>query len=295
MIRDDLWFRAMKRTGRLAKSNPGRPMLYSPSTGRFVREESCPRCGFAYDGRTGRAFVQGEHCPGCADLRGAKSNPQLQLLGNPRRNEALATVRSPEEVDRAVNKFHGASTGRLVHQYTVDDGEPGQTEIDLAYLGDVPAVSWFSGVSGSRKHSIEVEGEKVEFNGFRTLFRGESMPILALWIDRSVPVNDRLAVMVGGNVERLRDQCDSNGVLGAAPVVEYVVEKLANSNKAKDWFVHQFEPNAEPVLRWNDGINGLVYERDRSVAGAKLNPPGGRAVYKVTDWFHETQPHGSRR
>lgn len=295
MIRDDLWFRAMRRSGRLPKSNPGSGLLYSPSTGRFSREESCPRCGFAYDGRTGRAFIAGEPCPSCSETRDARSNPQLQLLGNPRRNLGSATLRPPEEVDRAVNKFHGASTGQLLDQYVVEDGEPGQQVIDLAYLGDVPAISWLSRRSGSREHSIKVEDEDVRFHGFRTIFRSKSsMPTLALWIDRSVPVNDRLAVIVGDGVERLRDECDSDGVLGIAPIVEYVVEKLKRSNKAKDWFVHQFEPGAEPVLRWNEGINGLVYERDRKIAGNRTNPPGGRAVYKVTDWFHESKSHWER-
>lgn len=217
------------------------------------------------------------------------SNPQLQVLGDwTRRNPAAAVSPNRATID-ALRRFHGKASGDVVSEYVVDDGS--DEELELGYLGHVPAISWLSKKVGSASKQIDVNGELVKFHGFRNLFRGQSRPVLALHI----PTNE--AVIVQGSVESLRDRCDDSGVLGFAPVVEYIVEAQDGSSKGDYHYVHEFEREAEPVLAWNDRIKGLVYDRDRSlVASRRKNAGAKRAVYEVTDWFHEGElrRHGER-
>lgn len=234
------------------------------------------------------------------DGRPMSSNPQLQVLGDyTRRNPLTQPVTrrnlapTPDgELTSAIKKFHGTSSGDVVAEYAVDDGN--NEEISLAYLGHVPAVAWLSKKVGSSPKQIDVNGELVRFDGFRNLFRGQSRPVLAL----HTPTNE--AVIVQGTVDSLKDRCDSSGVLGFAPVVEYIVEAVEGSTKGDYHYVHEFEKDAEPVLRWDDTINGLVYDRDRTlVASRRKNPKKPirkHAVYEITDWFHEGQirRHGER-
>lgn len=215
-------------------------------------------------------------------------------LGNPRKNKRTndsSHVVAPSSVSRAVKKFHGTSTGALVKEYQTNDGQT--TDINLAYLGDCPAVAWLSDARGSGEHDILVEKSHVKFHGFRVLFdekNVDKMPTVALWVDPTLDTEDQLAVLVGGGVEKLKKYCDKNGVLGLAPVDEYVVERLADSSKADNWFVHQHRKGREPVLRWSDAVKGFVFERDRSLVGLT-----GRAVYEVSDWFHEGRERHQER
>ena len=189
--------------------------------------------------------------------------------------------RPDSETTHAIRKFHGTSSGDVVMEYGVDDGS--DEEITLAYLGHVPAISWLSKKAGSASKQIDVNGELVRFSGFRTLFRGQSRPILAL----HTPTNE--AVVVQGTVDSLHDRCDHSGVLGFSPVVEYVVEAIEGSTKGDYHYVHEFEKDAEPVLRWSENLGGLVYDRDRTlVASRRQNPKfNQKAIYEVGDWFRE--------
>ncbi len=236
---------------------------------------------------------------GNGDDRPIVSNPQLQVLGDygTRRNPLFnaggptAVVARPE-TPRAVKKFHGTSSGGVVSEYSVEDGD--DDVIELAYLGHVPAVSLLSDEPGSAKKQVDVNGEKVRFSGFRWLFRGKSRPILAL----HVPTNQ--AVVVQGTVETLHDRCDSRGVMGFAPMVEYIVEEVDGSSKGEYHYVHTFEGSAEPVLRWSEEVNGLMYDKDRTLmqpAETRKNPRfNKRAVYSVDEWFEELpRKHGEPR
>lgn len=226
------------------------------------------------------------------------ANPQLQVLGdwtrpNPflRQVETRRNLSASPNVTSAIQKFHGKSTGDVVMDYTVDDGK--DDEIELAYLGHVPAISWLSKKVGSSPKQIDVNGEWVRFNGFRNLFRAtpnQSRPVLAL----HTPTNE--AVIVQGTVASLKDRCDDGGVLGFAPVVEYIVEAVEGSSKGDYHYVHEFEKDAEPVLRWSDEFNGLVYDRDRTLVKSRRRNKGAKtAVYEVSDWFHEAERrHGER-
>jgi hypothetical protein len=193
--------------------------------------------------------------------------------------------------------FHGASDGSLLSEYSVDDG--GSDVIELAYLGHVPAISMLSEEVGSAKKQIDVNGELVRFSGFRWLFRGKSRPILAL----HVPSGE--AVVVQGTVDSLHDRCDSRGVLGLAPVVEYIVEAHEGSSKGEYHYVHEFAKDHEPVLRWSEELSGLVYDKDRTLMrpakkslATAANPTFNKtAVYDVGEWFEETglRKHGEAR
>lgn len=263
LIDDKTWLRAVRKV-----RNPSRPNEYDIKVDdRFV-----------YNPRHG--WVSAE--------RRLASNPQLQTLGDvwTRRNPA-APPPARETID-ALRQFHGKATGDVVVEYGVNDGS--DDEIELGYLGHVPAIAWLSKKTGSATKQIDVNGELVRFHGFRNLFRGQSRPVLALHI----PTNE--AVIVQGSVESLRSRCDDSGVLGFAPVVEYIVEAKEDSNKGDYHYVHEFEKDAEPVLRWNDKINGLVYDRDRTLVAARRRNGTKQAIYEVTDWFHEGQirRHGER-
>jgi hypothetical protein len=205
-------------------------------------------------------------------------------LGNPRKTKTEnRSVDSPDHVKRAVKKFHGTETGRLVKEYSTDDGS--NTKIDLAYLGDCPAVAWLSNAKGSTNHDIVVEKEHVKFRGFRVTFDDKNvndMPTVCLWVDPNVETKDQLAVLVGGGIARLKKYCGKNGVLGIAPIDEYVVERLPSSKKSDSWYLHQHVKGKEPVLRWSNKVNGLVFERDRSLVGLS-----GKAIYRVSDWFYQ--------
>ena len=201
-----------------------------------------------------------------------RSNPQLQVLGN-------GTDSPPERVNKAVKRFHGTSNGTLLRKFTTDDGS--NAVIDLAYLGDCPGIAWLSDEKGSGDHDILVEKSHVKFHGFRRLFRGDQ-PRVDLIVDPSVNPDKQLACIVGGEIRKLKDRCDENGILGVAPFVEYTVERIPNSNKAESHWVHQFDKDLEPILRWSDEVNGFVYERDRSIAGLT-----GVAPYCVREWFED--------
>lgn len=243
--------------------------------------------------------VRGGHVMGG---RRIVDNPQLQVLGDMRRNPGRRNDQSEPSrpVSGALQKFHGKSDGDIVAEFEINDGS--DDEIQLAYLGHVPAVSWLEepGAKRNKKrksrndtlgdHEIDVDGELVKFHGNRVLFRGRSQPILAL----RIPTNE--AVIVQGSVDSLRDQCDADGIFGYSPVVEYIVEALKGSSKGDSHYVHEFEKDLEPVLRWDDSVNGLVFDRNRSLITGKRNS-GKRAIYEVTDWFHEkgVSQHGDPR
>lgn len=268
MIDDETWLRAVRMVSR-----PGSPGEFDVKVDdRFVFN---PREGWRRRG-VGRPVT---------------SNPQLQVLGDYTRRNPVETRRNSGasgETLSAIRKFHGSSSGDLVCEYGTDDGD--DEVFDLGYLGHVPAISWLSQKTGSAPKQIDVNGELVRFRGFRNLFRGQSRPVLALHI----PTNE--AVIVQGTVESLRSRCDDSGVLGFAPVVEYIVEDHKGSSKGDYHYVHEFDKDAEPVLRWDDRFNGLVYDRDRSlVASRRKNEGKKQAVYEVSDWFHEaTRRHGER-
>ncbi len=193
------------------------------------------------------------------------ANPQLQVIENPRRPRRRNDEQPPSAVLDAVELFHGSSDGEKVAEFKVDDGEPGDEKVYLALLGRCPFVSWYSKARGAKQHAIEVEGEYVKFKGFRPAFRGEGQPYLAL------DTSNREAVIVGGNVERLKKQCTGDPI---APVVEYIVpeELKKKSSKAGAHYVHEFDKGTEPKLSWDEEVNGLRYN-------------GGS--YVVSDWFHK--------
>lgn len=254
----------------------------------------CESCWLALDGEC--------HC---AAAPGVRPNPQLQVLGdwtrrNPyvgpdldqdhddrRWNDTGSAVMSPpappREVTSATRRFHGKASGDIVEQFESDDGK--EQVFDLSYLGHVPAISWLSSEPGSAEKQIDVNGELVSFTGFRRLFRGQSCPVLAL----HVPTNE--AIVVRGTVESLKDRCDSRGVLGFSPVVEYIVNAVRGSSKGRYHYVHEFAKDAEPVLVWNDSMSGLVFDRDRTLVGSRRNKSNAgfrkKAVYEVADWFRE--------
>ena len=204
--------------------------------------------------------------------RPVRSNPQLQVLGN-------GTDVMPERVERSLRKFHGTEpNGTLLRKFSTDDGS--DAVIDLGYLGDCPGVAWLSDEKGSSNHDLLVEKSHVRFNGFHRLFHGDQ-PRLDLIDDPSIHPDEQLACIVGGEVRKLKERCGDNGVLGPAPIVEYTVERIKNSNKAKSHWVHTYD-KPEPILVWNDRVNGLVYERDRSIAGLT-----GISPYCVKDWFED--------
>jgi len=208
---------------------------------------------------------------------GRRSNPQLQIIENPGQDAPSAPVR------KAVERFHGTSDGDVVLEYESGD-EGDDKKVELAYLGHCPFVAWIAKGKGAKRHSIDVEGEEVAFVGHRQRFSGESRPVLALRTDTNE------AVIVGGNVKKLKEHCSRNGVLGDAPVVEYVAEAIEDTTKGDDiHYVHEFglkkansgkkrkndgamDPKTLPRLEWDDEIEGLVYR-------------GG--AYVVTDWFHK--------
>jgi hypothetical protein len=265
LIDDETWLRAVRMVSR-----PGSPGAFDVKVDDRLRYN--PRHGWK---RTGSHPIL--------------PNPQLQVLGDwTRRNPVETSPPASRETLNAVRKFHGAASGELLTEYGVNDD--GDDEIELGYLGHVPAISFLSKKVGSAPKQIDVNGELVRFSGFRVLFRGQSRPVLALHI----PTNE--AVIVQGTVESMRDRCDDSGVLGYAPVVEYIVEEHDGSTKGDFHYVHEFDKDAEPVLRWADNINGLVYDRDRSlVATRRKNAGKKKAVYEVTDWFHEaSRRHGER-
>lgn len=237
----------------------------------------CDQCWRALDGD-------------CQCQREIVSNPQLQILGDYTRRNPAALVDA--NTAGALKRFHGKVTGDVISEY--DNADGGDDVIDLAYLGHCPAIAWLSDERGSANKQIDVNGELVRFRGFRKLFRGRSRPILTL----SVPTNE--AVLVQGTVESLRDRCDSRGVLGFSPVVEYIVDAVKNSSKGSYHYVHEFAKDYEPVLRWDDALCGLVYDRDRTLmsSGRKAANPrfNKTAVYEVSDWFHEKdiRRHGER-
>lgn len=227
-----------------------------------------------------------------------RSNPQLQVIGDYRRNPAVSNDKPSGGVANALKKFHGKSDGEVVAEFKVDDGN--DEVVQLGYLGHVPAISWLVDENSRKRNKsrgqpapghkeIEVDGELVKFFGNRVLFRGDSQPILAL----RIPTNE--AVIVQGSIDRLRDCCDSDGIFGLSPVVEYVVTAQKGSSKKSHHYVHEFEPGAEPVLRWDESVNGLVFDRNRTLVRDQSSKIA-RAVYEVTDWFHEkgVSRHGDR-
>ena len=305
MMREDLWRRALRRTGRVANPREN----YSRGDCGFTANEEHEVKGLmrrVRDGvlnkeclerdlhvaasrlqeETDRSYPDSglvkefesrvkvlSHVVGMVNPRRPLArNPQLQVLGNP------ATDVSPDRVNRAVKRFHGTSNGALLKKFETSDGQ--NKVIDLAYLGNCPAVAWLSDERGSKDHDILVEKSHVKFHGFRTLFHGDRQPHLCLWVDPNVESDKQLAVLIGGDVRKLKDRCDENGILGVAPIVEYTVEEIANSSKSDSHFVHTYHESREPVLRWRDEVNGLAYERDRSVAGLS-----GIAPYVIRDWF----------
>jgi hypothetical protein len=300
-MREDLWRRALSRTGRVANPRGNYPRGGCGFTAdeehevkgllRRVRDGVLTRACIKRDLRTAeqrlfREGNEGRHDPDLllelrarvkvlghvldATPEGLVSNPQLQVLGN-------GTDVSPERVNKAVRRFHGTSNGTLLRKFSTDDGR--SVTIDLAYLGDCPAVAWLSDERGSSDHDILVEKSHVRFHGFRTLFHGDDQPHLDLWVDPSVSPSRQLACITGPAIRKLKDRCGENGVLGVAPIVEYTVEEIEDSSKADSHFVHTYD-EPQPVLRWRDEINGLVYERDRSVAGLS-----GVSPFVVDDWF----------
>jgi len=270
---------------RLRSGDPVRVTYYPDDQfATILRDETlamngrCAQCWEALDGEC--------QCP-----RVVAPNPQLQILGDyTRRNPNNGGLDS--SVAGALRKFHGKVTGDVVSEYDNDDG--GTDVIDLCYLGHVPAIAWLSDQRGSSNKQIDVNGELVRFRGFRKLFRGRSRPILAL----SVPTNE--AVVVQGTVATLGDRCDSRGVLGFSPVVEYIVDAVKGSSKGSYHYVHEFAKDYEPVLRWDEALCGLVYDRDRTLMSSgrmAANPRFNKtAVYEVSDWFHEKdiRRHGER-
>lgn len=312
MMREDLWRRALSRTGRTVREN-------YPRADQTVRE-NYPRggCGFTADeehevkglmrrvrdGVLTRACIRrdlrsvqqhlsrerGASEPDPVSIRELRSrfkvlnhvldmtpdqalvsNPQLQVLGN-------GTDVMPERVEKALRKFHGtAPNGTLLRKYATDDGS--DAVIDLGYLGDCPGVAWLSDASGSSDHDILVEKSHVRWNGFHRLFHGDQ-PRVDLIDDPSIHPDKQLACIVGGEIRKLKERCGENGVLGIAPIVEYTVERLPESTKSENHWCHQFDKDLEPILRWSDEVNGLVYERDRSLMGLT-----GVAPYRVRDWF----------
>jgi len=220
---------------------------------------------------------------------GFRRNPQLQVLGDTRRNKGRPPSPSSRAIDKSIRSFHGSDPrwNEVFHH----DTDIGDDRIDLVYLGHAPAVSWVSGKRGSARHRIKVEDEWISFKGFRPQCGGSRRPVLALRTDTNE------AVLVGGFLATLRRHCDHNGVLGYAPAVEYVVDEDAIPDSSKETFhyVHEFKQEREPVLRWDDEIGGLVYDKDRTLMDPELSGPEAEAAYYVEDWFHEVeQRHGSR-
>lgn len=292
MMDDRVWLEAVRR---VTGPDAGRRRSQSRNPSRNPSDEAEIR-RLMDRVRGGTVFNEGEDID--RDLRRRVNNPQLQVLGDYRRNPA---VEAPQRaVSTALQKFHGKSDGDVVAEFEVNDGS--DEEIQLAYLGHVPAVSWLVDQGAKRNRSrksknessagnkqIDVDGEIVKFFGNRHMFRGSSQPILAL----RIPTNE--AVIVQGSVDSLRDCCDSDGIFGLSPVVEYIVEALKGSSKKDHHYVHEFEPGLEPVLRWDDSVNGLVFDRNRTLVRNCANQTK-RAVYVVEDWFHEKHKrHGDQR
>ncbi len=304
MMREDLWRRAISRTGRTVREN------FSRGDCHFTANEEHEIKGLMRRIRDGVLTVAcikrelhiandrlgRERAMAHPDMRlvaefksrwkvlqhvldaayrqareqSVRSNPQLQVLGN-------GTDAIPERVHKSLKKFHGTEpNGELLRKYKTDDGS--DAVIDLGYLGDCPGVAWLSDGAGSSDHDILVEKSHVKWHGFHRLFHGDQ-PRVDLIDDPSVHLDKQLACIVGGEIRKLKSLCGKNGVLGVAPIVEYTVERIKGSSKEDAHWVHSYD-KPQPVLVWNNEINGLIYERDRSIAGLT-----GVSPYCVRDWF----------
>lgn len=231
-------------------------------------------------------------------------NAQLQVIGewdkHLKRNGATAPE-APKAVLKAVEKFHATSaSGDVVSKFKVNNGMP---DIQLGYLGHVPAISWMDDLEGVRgpgkakKHTLMVEGEEVSFTGWRVLFHGNAMPVLALHPEsnQAVIVPDSSHPESKKALASILKFCGKkDGILGLPRIVEYVVEKKPKSNKAKNHWVHELDADAEPVLVKDKATGGLLYAKDRKTLIGDIGDPV--AAYDVKGWFEENdRPHVAKK
>lgn len=231
-------------------------------------------------------------------------NAQLQVIGewdkHLKRNRPAATQDAPREVLKAVEKFHATdASGDVISKFKINNGMP---DIQLGYLGHVPAISWMDDLEGVRgpgkakRHTLMVEGEEVSFLGWRVLFHGDAMPMLALHVEtnQAVIVPDSNHPQSKKALESVLKYCGKDGILGLPRIVEYVVEKKPKSNKAKNHWVHELDADAEPVLVKDKATGGLLYAKDRKALLGEIGKPV--AAYDVKAWFEENdRPHGTKK
>ena len=269
---------------------------------RHSRNGESPSVGAQSDAHNlgGRTLeeIQSGTCP-------LARNAQLQVIGewdkHLKRNGAAATKEAPENVLKAVEKFHATeATGDIVSEFKVNNGMP---DVKLGYLGHVPSISWMDDLEGVRgpgkakKHTLMVEGEEVSFHGWRVLFKGKAMPMLALHPEsnQAVIVPDSRHPESKKALASVLKYCGKkDGILGLARIVEYVVEGKPKSNKAKNHWVHELDVDAEPVLVRDKASGGLLYAKDRQELIGDIGEP--IAAYDVKAWFEENdRPHGSKK
>jgi hypothetical protein len=180
----------------------------------------------------------------------ARQNPQqLQILENRGR---------VGDRERRFKRFHKKDATKE-SSYVVEDGSSKVTKREFLMLGRCPEVTFTHQRCGEcREHEVVIEGDPFQWFGHRIRFlEGDD------------------AVLIEGDVQKLREWAGTNGRLGLAPSVTYFVPW--KTFKGDGLYIHQFGVGR---ARPKKGLPALVFDDGPLPCALYV---GG--AYEVGAWF----------